>query len=262
MDFLTLEQSKGGQQHILVVTDHFTRYAQAYPTRNLTAKTTVEVFFNSFIVHYGFPRRIHSDQGGNFVGKLMTELCALAGIDKSRTTPYHPMGNGQCERYNRTLLDMLGTLEPDKKKDWKSHVAPLTHAYNCTRHETTGQSPYFLMFGRQPRLPIDLAFGLDLDQPESKSLCKYIRNLRERLQTAYDLAQKTTKDAQARQKGYYDRKARAATLDIGDRVLVKVVAFNGKHKIADKWEDEVYVVFAQPNPTVPVFVVRRVWRRA
>lgn len=81
---------------------------------------------------------------------------------KSRTTPYHAMGNGMTERFNRTLLDMLGTLEPHQKINWKSHVAPLVHAYNCTLHESTNESPYCLMFGREPRLPIDLAFGINV----------------------------------------------------------------------------------------------------
>ena len=67
------------------------------------------------------------------------------------------MGNGQAERFNSTLLSMLATLEPDKKADWKSHVPALVHAYNCTQHDTTGFSPYFLMFGRDPRIPLDLA---------------------------------------------------------------------------------------------------------
>ena len=143
MDVLTLEPSRGNLQHILVVIDHFTRYAQAYPTRNMTAKTTADVFFNNFIIHYGMPQRIHSDQGANFESHLIKELCTLTGIKKSRTTPYHPMGNGMCERFNMTLLNMLGTLSVEQKKDWKSHVGSLVHAYNCTRHEATGQSPYF-----------------------------------------------------------------------------------------------------------------------
>ena len=143
IDFLSLERSKGGHEHILVVTDHFTRYAQAFPTRNQLAKTTAKILFENFVVHYGFPARIHSDQGRNFESSLIKELCSLAGVHKSRTTPYHPMGNGMVERFNQTLLKMLGTLEDHQKQDWKSYVAPLVHAYNATRHDSTGFSPSF-----------------------------------------------------------------------------------------------------------------------
>ena len=115
IDFLSLERSKGGHEHILVVTDHFTRYAQAFPTRNQLAKTTAKILFENFVVHYGFPARIHSDQGRNFESSLIKELCSLAGVHKSRTTPYHPMGNGMVERFNQTLLKMLGTLEDHQK---------------------------------------------------------------------------------------------------------------------------------------------------
>ncbi len=108
-------------------------------------------------------------------------------MKKSRTTPYHPMGNGMTERFNSTLLNMLGTLDPKRKRDWKSHVGPVVHAYNCTRHSSTGFSPFFLMFGREPRLPVDLAFGLDINhkkQPRSK----YVKELRDRLRQSYELA--------------------------------------------------------------------------
>ena len=160
MDYLTVETSSGGYQHMLVIMDHFTRYAQAIPTRNQTARTTAEALFNSFVVHYGIPKRLHSDQGANFESKVIKELCQIAGIEKSRTSIYHPMGNGMTERFNRTLLGMLGTLEPDKKAHWHKYVAPLVHACNCTRHESTGYAPYFLMFGRHPRLPVDVIFGV------------------------------------------------------------------------------------------------------
>jgi transposase InsO family protein len=200
MDFLTLEPSKGGQQYVLVITDHFTRYAQAYPYKNTTAKTTADLFFNNFVIHYGLPKRIHSDKGANFVGNLMTELCKLLNIDKSTTTPYHPMGNGMCERFNRTLCEMLGTLDPDSKSNWKAHVGPLVHAYDCIKHETTNHSSFFLMFGRHPRLPVNLAFGLGIEPSKPKSLLQYTKSIQERLKKAYDLAEEKTKLSQANQK--------------------------------------------------------------
>ena len=132
IDLLTLERSKGGFEKKLVLTDHFTRYAQAFPTRNELAKTTAKVLLDNFIVLYGFPARLHSDQGRNFESSVIRELCSLAGVEKPRTTPYHPMGNGMVERFNQTLLNMLGTLEDHKKDDWKSYVAPLVHSYNAT----------------------------------------------------------------------------------------------------------------------------------
>ncbi|XP_046346845.2 protein TsetseEP-like [Haliotis rufescens] len=108
---------------------------------------------------------------------------------------------------------MLGTLDPDSKRDWKTHVGPLVHAYNCTQHESTGQSPFFLMFGRHPRLPVDIAFGLDIEPSKPKSVLKYTKSLQDRLKQAYDLAAEMATKAQERQKTKYDQKARAAVLE-------------------------------------------------
>jgi len=114
----------------------------------------------------------------------MKDLCSLAGMEKSHTTPYHPMGNGQVERFNSTLLKMLGTLEKYEKADWKSHVAPLVHAYNVTIHKSTGYSPYYLMFGRHPKLAIDAMLGINYSEDENRSKHEYIQKLRERLELA------------------------------------------------------------------------------
>ena len=256
IDYLTLESSKGGYENILVVTDHFTKYSQAYPTKNQTARTTAQVLFNNFFVHYGFPARLHSDQGRNFESKVIKELCVLGGIDKSRTTPYHPMGNGQCERFNRTLLEMLGTLEPKQKSDWRSYVAPLVHVYNCTKHETTRFSPYFLLFGREPRMAIDLLLPPSDAEP-AKSYSAYIADLRKRMQHAQEVVVDRIQKAGEASKAWYSKKVRGATLHPGDQVLVRQVGFQGKHKIADRWEEDVYVVTTQPNPSIPVFTVRQ-----
>ena len=137
--------SAGGYEHILVITDHFTRYAQANPSRNQTAKTTARLLFDTIFCHYGYHSCLHSDQGRNFESEVIKELCAIANVDKTRTTPYRPMGNGMPERFNQTLLNMLGTLKEDQKSDWKTYVPPLVHAYNATRHESTGFSPHYLM---------------------------------------------------------------------------------------------------------------------
>jgi transposase InsO family protein len=260
IDFLSLEPSKGGIENILVITDHFTKFAKAVPTPNQTAKTTAKALYEHFFMHYGFPARLHSDQGRNFESKIIRELCEITGVEKSRTTPYHPMGNGVCERFNRTLLGMLGTLEPKQKSNWKAHVSSLVHAYNCTQHDTTGYSPFFLMFGRHPRLPIDLRFGTHPHNPtDPKSYSDYARELQQRLKTAFDVAKRRTEDAQRSQKRYYDQRLRGNKVQTGDRVLVRNVTPQGK--LDDRWSEEVYIVTSQPSEEAPVYHVVQEGRR-
>ncbi|KAL1265362.1 hypothetical protein QQF64_003389 [Cirrhinus molitorella] len=79
------------------------------------------------------------------------------------TTPYHPQGNGQVERFNRTLLQMLKTLTERQKSNWKDALNKLIFVYNCTRSKVTGFLPFHLLFGRTPRMPIDALFGVHSD---------------------------------------------------------------------------------------------------
>ena len=257
MDYLSLEVSKGGYENILVITDHFTRYSVAIPTRNQTAQTTARVLYDNFLVHYGFPARLHSDQGRNFESAVIKQLCHITGIKKSRTTSYHAMGNGMVERFNQTLLGMLGTLTSDKKSNWKEYVPSLVHSYNGTKHESTGFSPFFLMFGRHPRLPIDIVLGIAPRDGARDDMPEYVQKMKKRLSVAYDIASSHAKNAAQRSKQRYDMKVRESLLEPGDRVLVRNVGLQGKCKLADKWNDSVYVVLEQPHDNVPVFVVRQ-----
>ena len=96
-------------------------------------------------------------------------------IEKTRTSIYHAMGNGLTERFNRTLLNMLGTLDTIQKKDWKKYVPLLVYAYNCTKHETTKYSPFELMFSRKPRLPIDSTFeNIPVSTTAGKDTIEYL----------------------------------------------------------------------------------------
>ena len=255
MDYLTLEPAKG-VGNILVITDHFTKYALAIATKNQTAKTTAEVFFEHFITNYGIPTRIHSDQGACFESEIIKELCKITGMKKSHTTPYHPMGNPIPERFNRTLLNMLGTLELDKKTDWKKYLPSLTYAYNCTRHETTKISPHELMFGRKPRLPIDSLFDTPVEDVSSQTTKEYIEGLKKRMKATQDIVNKVMEQARIKMKAGYDKKARSAQICVGDKVLVKILKFEGKHKIEDRYEDTIYTVESQPNASIPVFDVK------
>ena len=259
MDYLSLEPSKGNIENVLVITDHFTRYALAYPSKTQTAQATARILWDNFICHYGFPEKFISDQGRNFESDLIKELCKIAGVKKVHTTPYHPQGNGQCERFNSTLCNMLGTLSDEEKSDWKSHLGCMTHAYNCTKHASTTYSPYYLMFGRHPRLPIDIEFGLHKPNcSDNSSKSRYIQKLRRRLNYAFQKASKYSDQQAKKYKQGYDKSVKGPQLHENDLVLVKIVAHKGRHKLQDRWEPEEYVVIEQPIAGTPVYKVKPV----
>ena len=259
MDYLSLEPSKGNIENVLVITDHFTRYAFAYPSKTQTAQATARILWDNFICHYGFPEKFISDQGRNFESDLIKELCKIAGVKKVHTTPYHPQGNGQCERFNSTLCNMLGTLSDEEKSDWKSHLGCMTHAYNCTKRASTTYSPYYLMFGRHPRLPIDIEFGLHKPNcSDNSSKSRYIQKLRRRLNYAFQKASKYSDQQAKKYKQGYDKSVKGPQLHVNDLVLVKIVAHKGRHKLQDRWEPEEYVVIEQPITGTPVYKVKPV----
>nr|XP_055072597.1 uncharacterized protein LOC129452638 [Misgurnus anguillicaudatus] len=255
MDFLTLGRPQDRYQNILVITDLFTKYAWAVPTLDQTANTTATALWRNVFQTFGCPEFLHSDQGANFESKVIRELCQLYGCTKTHTTSYHPQGNGSCERFNQTLLGLLGTLVQRQQSDWVSALPNLLQAYNNSVHSTTGYAPTYLMFGRHVRMPTDLVLGVAADR-EEVSVTEWVGRHHQRLHFAYEQVSRKIQTTGERNKRLYDRTARDAPLLPGERVLARDNRRQGKGKLSDRWEAIPYVVCKQQRPGQPVYTIR------
>ena len=193
-DFLTTGTRNDGNKNVsvLIVMDHFTRYVVVYVTPKQTAPIVAKVLWENFLVNIGWTEKILTDQGKNFESSLVRELCELAGVKKLRTTPYHPETNGQCECFNQMLINMVGTLPTHAKKNWQEWVSTFVSAYDSTVSSATGFTPYFLMCGHHPQLPIDIEFGvakMGISRPTQE---KHVKKLKARLKWAYKVAKETS----------------------------------------------------------------------
>ena len=133
---------------------------------------------------------------------------------------------------------MLGTLPADFKTQWPQHISTLTYAYNCTQSNATGFSPYYLLYGRQPLLSIDIEYGVFIPELSEAITYKYVQELKSRLENAFNKANQFCAKEAIRSKQRFDKTARCSKLKPCDLVLVKWKGFTSKHKIADKWESE------------------------
>ena len=165
-------------KNILVITDHFTRYALVVVMKDQTAKTVVKVFYKCFIVVFGVPAKLLSDRGANFTSTLMEELCATFGIKKCRTNTYHAQCNGQVEHFHQMLFHMIGKLAHDKKAQWEQHLPELLQAYNSTWSVVTGFLPHYLMFRRHLHLPVDYYFPMVSVFKHSHHVPTYVTEVR------------------------------------------------------------------------------------
>ena len=251
IDYLKLEKGSNGNQYILLIVDHFTRYVQGFATKNKSGTTAARKLYGDFVLRFGFPSQILHDQGREFENNLFAELEKLSGVHKLRTTPYHPQTNGTVERMNQTVLSMLRTLPENNKSRWPESLDKLIYAYNCTTHDTTGFEPYYLLFGRRPKLPIDLMLGED--DGELVSHEEYAKRWEKQMREAYRIvaeksAARKTKDTERRKS---DSKKLLQELHVGDRVLVKNVREKGgPGKLRSYWEQKVYVISEKKGDVV------------
>jgi len=165
------------------------------------------------------PKRLVSDQGPEFESQLFQELCKHMGIEKIRTSPYKPSTNGCVERFHRTLNSMLGKVVQANQRDWDDRLQPVMAAYRAAKHESTGFSPNYLVFGRENRAPIDVVLG-EVTGEEEHYLSEddYVAETQRRLRGAHQLAREHLNAAAERRKDDYDIKAKKATFDVGDSV--------------------------------------------
>ena len=208
-----------------------------------------KVLVNELFFKFGVCKRLHSDQGKCFETEIIQQLCKIYNIKKSRTTAYHPQRNSQCERFNRSLYNLLRALPAARKRKWPEYIKELVFSYNVMPHSSIGYSPYFLMFGRQPYLPIDFLLGnskvcsdIDIDQ--------WIALHAEKLSYAYKRAGEETRRNEAQRKQVHDFGKTESDLQIGTKVYIRNRGIKGRDKIQDKWKSDTYVIISKPGKSV------------
>ncbi|CAC5364722.1 unnamed protein product [Mytilus coruscus] len=187
--------------------------------KDQTAATCAYFILDEVICRYGCPLSLHSDQGRNFESEIFTELCFLPEIRKTRTSVRNPKGNGQIERFNRSLLAMIKSYLCGEQTDWDLNLGCLAGAYRSTPNESTGLTPNLLMLGREIRLPLEVTLGTS--QCVSNDLLtpgELVHNSKGRLEKAHIVARKHLANNAKRRKNYYDNKVNLVTYQIFDKV--------------------------------------------
>ena len=186
IDFTSIEESVDLQEapvirNILVIQDHFSKYVVAYVVKDQKAATTAHTLRHGYFALLGVPAYLISDQGKAFVSQMVEDLCKLYGVQKLHTSPYHAQTNGQVEQMNQTIIRIIGKLGEDQKAHWSEHLPQLLLAYNAMHSAVTGYSPYYLLFGRRPRILVDFQFPTHRDPPRTTSMARSVATMQERL---------------------------------------------------------------------------------
>ncbi|RCN24317.1 integrase core domain protein [Ancylostoma caninum] len=246
-----------GNRYILAVVDHFSKFAGAYAIPSKAASTVARVFFERWIAEGGRqPKCILSDQGGEFDNKLMQELRALMGIDHVFTKGYNPRENGLTERFNQTLIQML-RKKARVPTEWDRILPACVFAYNTTVHESTGESPFFILHGFDAHVPWDAAgpeiskYAVDMDS--------YVQELTIATQIAREYAQEVNKKMRDRMKATYDHDKRVCVdpPKVGERVYMKIPSekqSSRNPKLVNPWEGPYRVIETSNNSALVTLI--------
>ncbi|BHF75738.1 hypothetical protein SprV_0501883400 [Sparganum proliferum] len=204
---------------VLVMVDCFTKMAEAVPLPDASAPTVGRAIFNGWICRRGAPDQLHSDRGSSFESSVVHESCKVLKIKKTRTTAYNPHGNGQVERKNRTLINLLRAfVNRNSALTWDEALPACMLAYRSTVNATTQHTPFFLMCGREMQLPEDL--HLPPIHPV-ENVDTYASRMKKALCIASEEARLHLQEGQRRQKAFYDRLAHGTPYKEGDIVWMR-----------------------------------------
>ena len=238
--------SNSGHRYVLVMVDYATRYPEAVPLKNISAEEVAEAAFGIW-TRTGIPEKVLTDQGSQFMGKVMTEVYKLLSITGQRTSPYHAQCNGLVERFNGTLKQMLRRLAQEQPRDWDRWIPAVLFAYREVPQASTGYSPFELIYGKRVRGPMKILRDLwaHPDQPELQNVATYVSDLRNRIATSCAIAQENLQTAATAQKQHFDMKAKNREMKKGDKVLVLRPMHNNKLELA--WKGP-YTVLQRMGP--------------
>ena len=182
-----LIETQKHNKYILVVSDYFTRWVEAYPIPDQTAETIAKTLASEWVTRFGCMSELYSDNGTNFVSEIMQSLCKLLGIERSTTVVRRPQSDGMCERFNHTIQNMLSTALTDHVFDWDEVLPFLLMAYRASRHESTGFSPNKMLYGKEIRLPLE-AYAPETPNDREFQAPEYVEHIQTMLRKSHGIA--------------------------------------------------------------------------
>jgi len=207
-----------GNRYLVVFIDYFSKYIESFPTIDITAETIAKLFVTKIICRHGAPEILQSDRGSDFTAKLMQEITKLMNVRQSFTTAYHPISNGEVERANQTLTTRIRMFVSKNQDDWDEHVPYATFSTNIHENSSTGYSPFELLFGRKPLLPVDRALQYQLPSAFI-DLQTYDSEVKRHFTQALNIIPKEIEASQAKYGLQYNKKANNAKYRVKDLIL-------------------------------------------
>ena len=219
IEFLGPLPLSNGNQHILSIGDHFTKWYEAVPLPDRTASTTASALLQHWICRFGCQYSIHSDQGRNFESKIFKLLMQALEIEKTGTTAFRPQSNAVIERMNRTLQNILAKCVNDEQNNWSTQLPYVMTAYRTSVHWSTGYIPQFLVYDQEICLPIDFMYPSSNDHLPS-STNEFVSARKLAFQKAYESARSTLNQSQKRRNALFNRKVLGPLYREGQKVLL------------------------------------------